>query len=51
MVRAAGAGLDRTRLIGALGVSLITVKTWCADGDADIFRARPKWRVDTLRSF
>lgn len=33
----------------ALGVSLIAVKSWCVDENAEMFRVCPKWRVDTLK--
>jgi hypothetical protein len=44
-------GMTQRPIAEALGVSLITVKTWCVDEGADMARDCPKWRVDAFKIF
>jgi transposase len=42
-------GMAQRDVANALGVSLITVKSWCVDENAEMFRVCPKWRLDAFK--
>jgi DNA-binding XRE family transcriptional regulator len=44
-------GMTQRAIAEAIGVSLITVKTWCVAEGADMARDCPKWRVDAFKIF
>jgi DNA-binding transcriptional regulator LsrR (DeoR family) len=44
-------GMTQRAIAEALGVSLITVKSWCVAEGTEMARVCPKWRVDAFKVF
>jgi DNA-binding XRE family transcriptional regulator len=44
-------GMTQRDIAAVIGVSLITVKSWCVDEGTVMARDCPKWRVDAFKIF